>query len=53
MEDDFHGGFKRGLCDLEMDEFAADWLKDKMEGKYPPDLARRVLIPTNGMGPYT
>ena len=53
MEDDFHGGFARGLCRIRMDEFAADWLKDKLEGKYPHGLARRVLIPPNGMGPYT
>ena len=53
MEDDFHGGFQRGLCNQPMDNMKADWLKDKLEGKYSQDLAKRLLIPLNGMGQYT
>ncbi|MFC2001139.1 alpha/beta hydrolase family protein [Chloroflexota bacterium] len=53
MEDDFHAAFARGLDSIPMPHFAADWLKGKLEGKYPKDLARKVLIPLNGMGPYT
>jgi len=52
MEDDFHGGFNRGFFNLPLAHMAADWLKDKLEGKYPQDLARRILIPLNGTGPY-
>ncbi|MFC1937971.1 alpha/beta hydrolase family protein [Chloroflexota bacterium] len=53
MEDDFHNSYNRGLLNIPQAHFAADWLKDKLEGKYPPDLARRVLIPLSGSGPYS
>ncbi len=53
MEDDFHIVFTRGLCNIPMAHMAADWLKDKLEGEYPQNLARRVLIPLNGTGPYS
>jgi pimeloyl-ACP methyl ester carboxylesterase len=53
MEDDFHNSYSRGLCDIPISHIAADWLKDKLEGKYPKDMARKVRIPLNGRGPYT
>lgn len=53
MEDDFHTAFNRGLCNIPMAHIAADWLKDKLEGNYSKDLNKKVLIPLNGMGPYT
>ena len=53
MEDDFHNDFERGLFNLPMAISAADWLKDKLEGRYPKDLAREVMIPLNGAGPYS
>jgi hypothetical protein len=53
MEDDFHTAFVRGLCNIPLATVAADWLKDKLDGKYDPDMAKRTLIPLNGMGPYT
>ncbi|MFC1945453.1 alpha/beta hydrolase [Chloroflexota bacterium] len=53
MEDDFHGAYPRGLCNIPLSYIHADWLKDKLEGKYPKDLAKRVLIPTHGMAQYT
>ena len=52
MEEDFHTSYNRGLFNIPMAHIAADWLKDKLEGKYTQDLARRVLIPPNGIGPY-
>ena len=52
MEDDFHEDFTRGIYNVPMGDIAADWLKDKLEGRYPPDLASRILIPLNGTGPY-
>ena len=52
MEDDFHTAFTRGLCNIPMAHMAADWLKDKLEGNYPQNLARRVLVPLNGTGLY-
>lgn len=53
MEDDFHTAFTRGLCNISAATVAADWLKDKLDGKYDPHMAKRTLIPLNGMGPYT
>jgi dipeptidyl aminopeptidase/acylaminoacyl peptidase len=53
MEDDFHSEAHRAFCHLPMTNMHADWLKDKLEGKYSRDLARRVLIPVNGVGPYS
>ena len=53
MEDDFHSTYTRGISNIPMAHMAADWLKDKLEGKYPKDLAKRVLIPLSGAGPYT
>ncbi|MBI4334839.1 MAG: hypothetical protein HY673_26590 [Chloroflexi bacterium] len=53
MEDDFHLAFTRGIYNIPIADIVADWLSDKLAGKYPPDLARRVLIPLNGTGPYT
>ncbi|GAJ05700.1 unnamed protein product, partial [marine sediment metagenome] len=53
MEDDFHGAYPAGFSDIPIAHIMADWLKDKLEGKYPQDLNRRVLIPPKGMGPYT
>lgn len=53
MEDDFHGAYHSGMCNIPLSYIHADWLKDKLEGKYPKDLARRVLIPPNGIGQYT
>jgi dipeptidyl aminopeptidase/acylaminoacyl peptidase len=53
MEDDFHTAFARGLCNIPLATVAADWLKDKLDGKYDSDMARRTLIPLHGMGPYT
>ncbi|MFC1981365.1 alpha/beta hydrolase family protein, partial [Chloroflexota bacterium] len=52
MEDDFHPGLTRGFCNIPIANIAADWLKDKLEGKYPKDLARKVVIPLNGTGAY-
>ena len=52
MEDDFHNEFARGFCHLATANLHADWHKDKLDDKYPPDLARRVLIPLKGFGPY-
>ena len=53
MEDDFHAAFSRGLCSIPMAYISADWLKDKLDDKYPRDLSRKILIPLNGAGPYT
>jgi dipeptidyl aminopeptidase/acylaminoacyl peptidase len=52
FEDEFHGFNSRSLCNVPMDTIVADWIKDKLEGKYPQDMARRLMIPVNGMGPY-
>ncbi len=53
MEDDFHSSFTGGLCNIPLSHIHADWLKDKLTGKYPKDLARRVMIPSKGMAQYT
>ena len=53
MEDGFHTAFGRGICNIPIAHIAADWLKDKLDGKYTPDMARKVFIPLNGMGPYS
>ncbi|UCE33091.1 MAG: alpha/beta hydrolase [Deltaproteobacteria bacterium] len=53
MEDDFHSIFARGLCNIPMATVAADWLRDKLDGKYDPNMAKRTLVPLKGMGPYT
>ena len=53
MEDEFHAGFNRGLYNLPSAHFAADWLQDKLAGKFPKDLNRKILIPLKGAGPYT
>ena len=52
MEDDYHGAYPAGFSEIPPAHIMADWLKDKLEGKYPQDLNRRVLVPTKGMGPY-
>ncbi|MFC2042250.1 alpha/beta hydrolase family protein [Chloroflexota bacterium] len=53
MEDDFHMSYTRGTYNLPMAHIAADWLKDKLDSKFPRDLAKKTLIPLNGVGPYT
>jgi len=53
MENDFHNSFNRGLFNIPQSLIAADWLKDKLEGKCSPDLSKKVLIPLNGLGPYS
>jgi len=32
-----------------MAHFAADWLRDKLAGKFPKDLNRKIRIPLNGL----
>lgn len=53
MEDDFHTHFNRAMCNLPISALAGDWLKDKLDGKFPKDLNRKVHIPLNAYGPYT
>ncbi len=53
MEDDFHASFTRGIIGIPMAHMAADWLKDKLEGKYTRDMAKKILIPLSGAGPYS
>jgi len=51
-EYDFHNAPARALCGIPITHIAADWLKDKLEGKYPRNLARKVLIAPGSIGPY-
>lgn len=52
FEDEFHSLPFRSLAGLGMHQIAADWLKEKLDGKYEKGLARKVLIPINGTGPW-
>ena len=50
--DDFHTTFNRGLCNVPMSNLAADWLRDRFDGKPLKHAAGRLFIPVNGTGPY-
>jgi dienelactone hydrolase len=42
----------RGAAGLDIHPLAADWLREKLEGRYDRKLAREVYIRQNGRGPY-
>ena len=42
----------KGAAGLDIHPLAADWLRDKLEGRYDKKLAREVYIRQNGRGPY-
>jgi hypothetical protein len=54
FEDEFHRISQReGIGGLEIYPFIADWLRDELDGRHPPDLNRTVLVPKKrGAGPY-
>ncbi len=53
MEDDFHQAFTRGIYNLPIATLVADWLRDKLDGKYSVELAKKISIPLGGAGPYS
>ncbi len=54
LENDFHAPFVcKNLGGLGIFPFLADWIRDALDGKYPPGHRREVLVPErNGVGPY-
>jgi len=42
----------KGAAGLDIHPLAADWLKDKLEGRYDRKLAREVYVRQAGHGPY-
>lgn len=53
FEDEFHPTPSRGLAGLNRHSVVADWLKDKLNGKYDKQMGRKVLIPIKSIGPYS
>jgi len=54
FENEFHRlGQREGIGGLEIYPFMADWLRDELDGKHPPNLNKIMLIPQkSGAGPY-
>lgn len=54
FEDEFHRISQReGIGGLDIYPFIADWLRDELDGRHPPDLNKIVLVPQKrGAGPY-
>ncbi|MDR7419693.1 MAG: alpha/beta fold hydrolase [Armatimonadota bacterium] len=55
FENEFHRVTGRsGIGGLDIYPFLADWLRDALDGRLPPDLRRMVLVPQKtGAGPYS
>jgi alpha-beta hydrolase superfamily lysophospholipase len=55
FENEFHRvSGKAGIAGLEIYPFLADWLRDALSGRFPPDHRKIVLIPQRGAaGPYS
>jgi pimeloyl-ACP methyl ester carboxylesterase len=54
LENDFHAPWNvRNLGGLSAFPFLADWIRDALAGRIPPDHNRQVLVPDrSGKGPY-
>jgi dipeptidyl aminopeptidase/acylaminoacyl peptidase len=54
LENDFHAPWNvRNLGSLSAFPFLADWIRDALAGRIPPDHNRQVLVPDRGgKGPY-